>query len=92
MNTNNVNYDIRSPLYTNTDKFTFPCKGFPVGPPVTTYNSNSISVTLEGTATHGGGHCQFGVSYDNKNFLVLKTVLNSCLLDSMSYLLFFGHG
>jgi ribosomal protein S15P/S13E len=84
-NTNNVNYDIRSPLYTNTDKFTFPCKGFPVGPPTTTYNSNSISVTLEGTAIHGGGHCQFGVSYDNKNFLVLKTVLNSCLLDSMSY-------
>lgn len=84
-NINDVNYNIRSPLYTDTDKFTFPCKGFPVGPPTTTYNSNSITVKLEGTAIHGGGHCQFGISYDNKNFIVLKTVLNSCLLDSMSY-------
>lgn len=84
-NINDINYNIRSPLYTDTDKFTFPCKGFPVGPSTTIYNSNSITVTLEGTAIHGGGHCQFGISYDNKNFLVLKTVLNSCLLDSMSY-------
>jgi hypothetical protein len=82
---NNVDYDLRTPLYTNPNNFTFPCKGFPVGPSTTTYKDNSISVTLEGTAVHGGGHCQFGISYDNKNFLVLKTVLNSCLLDSMTY-------
>jgi hypothetical protein len=81
----NVDYDLRTPLYAKPNNFTFPCKGFPVGPSTTTYNDNTISVTLEGTAVHGGGHCQFGISYDNQNFLVLKTVLNSCLLDSMTY-------
>lgn len=82
---NNVDYDIRTPLYAKPNNFTFPCKGFPVGPSTTTYNDKIISVTLEGTAVHGGGHCQFGISYDNYNFLVLKTVLNSCLLDTMTY-------
>jgi hypothetical protein len=82
---NNVDYDLRTPLYAKPNNFTFPCKGFPVGPSTTTYNDNTISITLEGTAVHGGGHCQFGISYDNKNFLVLKTVLNSCLLDTMTY-------
>ena len=79
-----VNYNLRSPLNVGPDFFTFPCKGFPEGPSMATF-SNRISVTLEGTAVHGGGHCQFGVSYDNSNFLVLRTVLNSCLLDSMTY-------
>lgn len=80
-----VNYNLRSPLNVDPDFFTFPCKGFPQGPSVTTFNGNKISVTLEGTATHGGGHCQFGISYDDSNFLVLRTVLNSCLLDTMTY-------
>ena len=80
-----VNYNLRSPLNVSPDFFTFPCKGFPIGPSMTTFNGNKITVTLEGTAIHGGGHCQFGISYDNSNFIVLYTVLNSCLLDSMTY-------
>ena len=80
-----VNYNLRSPLNVSPDFFTFPCKGFPQGPSVSTFNGNNIQVTLEGTAVHGGGHCQFGISYDDSNFIVLKTVLNSCLLDSMTY-------
>ena len=80
-----VNYNLRSPLNVSPDFFTFPCKGFTPGPSVSTFNGNNIQVTLEGTAVHGGGHCQFGVSYDDSKFLVLKTVLNSCLLDSMTY-------
>jgi hypothetical protein len=80
-----VNYNLRSPLNVPPDFFSFPCKGFPQGPSVSTFNGNNIQVTLEGTAVHGGGHCQFGISYDNSHFLVLKTVLNSCLLDSMTY-------
>lgn len=82
---NLVNYNLRSPLNAPPDYFTFPCKGFPVGPSTYTFYDNQISLSLEGTATHGGGHCQFGVSYDNQNFVVLKTVLDTCLLDSMSY-------
>jgi hypothetical protein len=80
-----VNYDLRSPLGVPPDFFTFPCKGFPKGPSVVTFDTNEIKVTLEGTAVHGGGHCQFGISYDDRNFVVLKTVLTNCLLDSMSY-------
>jgi len=80
-----VNYNLRSPLNVQPDRFSFPCKGFPKGPSVTTYDTNTITVTLEGTAVHGGGHCQFGISYDDKKFVVLKTVIGNCLLDSMSY-------
>lgn len=80
-----VNYNLRSPLTVPPDYFSFPCKGFPKGPSVATFDSNTISITLEGTATHGGGHCQIGVSYDDTTFVVLKTVLNNCLLDSMTY-------
>ena len=80
-----VNYNLRSPLNANPDWFTFPCKGFPKGPSVATFNTNKISVTLEGTAVHGGGHCQFGVSYDDKTFYVLHTVVGDCLLRGMTY-------
>ena len=80
-----VNYNLNSPLNVNPDYFTFPCKGFPVGPPTSTFYNNQISVTLEGTAIHGGGHCQFGVSYDNQNFVVLKTVMYTCFLDTLTY-------
>ena len=80
-----VNYNLRSPLYVQPDFFSFPCKGFPKGPSVQTFSTNTITVTLEGTAVHGGGHCQFGVSYDDKNFVVLRTVETDCLLNSMSY-------
>jgi hypothetical protein len=51
-----VNYNLRSPLNVQPDFFSFPCKGFPKGPSVTTFDSNTITVTLEGTAVHGGGH------------------------------------
>uniref|UniRef100_A0A6C0H6X2 Carbohydrate-binding module family 19 domain-containing protein n=1 Tax=viral metagenome TaxID=1070528 RepID=A0A6C0H6X2_9ZZZZ len=84
--TNNlINYDLNSPLYVQPDFFTFPCKGFPKGPATQTITSNKVRVTLEGTATHGGGHCQFGISYNDRDFLVLRTVFSSCMLDGMSY-------
>jgi hypothetical protein len=85
VNTGLVNYNLRSPLNVSPDFFSFPCKGFPKGPVVATFEKNEITITLEGTATHGGGHCQFGISYDDNNFVVLKTVLNECLLNTMSY-------
>jgi hypothetical protein len=85
LNTNQVSYNLNSPLYSAPDYFTFPCKGFLKGPATQTINGNQVQVTLEGTATHGGGHCQFGISYDDNTFLVLKVVFSTCLLDSMSY-------
>lgn len=82
---NDVNYNLRSPLNAQPDFFTFPCKGFGMGKPTTFFEDNKITITLEGTAIHGGGHCQFGISYDNKEFIVLKTVESNCLTDTMTY-------
>jgi len=80
---NLVDYNIMAPL--NTYGYTFPCKGFKKGPPTATFYSNTIKVILEGSATHGGGHCQFGITYNDNEFLVLKTIIHSCLIDSMTY-------
>lgn len=76
-----VDYNLLSPINAG---YSFPCKGFPPGPSTKTIGQN-VQITLEGSATHGGGHCQFGISYDNVNFVVLKTVIRNCLLSSMSY-------
>ena len=84
---NLVDYNIAAPI--DTFGYTFPCKGFPIGPPITTINSNKINIILEpGISTgsiHVGGHCQFGISYDNVNFLVLKQVIRNCLLTESSF-------
>lgn len=80
---NLVDYNIMAPL--NVVPYVFPCKGYTKGPSTAIINGNSVSVTLEGTAIHGGGHCQFGISYNDRDFLVLKTVLYTCLLDSLTY-------
>lgn len=78
-----VDYNIMAPL--NTFGYTFPCKGFSKGPPTATFYSNTIKVILEGSAIHGGGHCQFGITYNDNDFLVLKTIIRSCLIDGMTY-------
>jgi len=69
----------------NTPGYSFPCKGFPRGPATATFNGNIIPISLEGSATHGGGHCQFGITYDDNTFVVLKTVMRTCLIEGMSY-------
>ena len=76
-----VDYNLVAPINAG---YSFPCKGFPPGPATKTVGKN-VQITLEGSAIHGGGHCQFGISYDNVNFLVLKTVPKNCLLNSMTY-------
>lgn len=76
---NLIDYNLDAPLYTQDFGFKFPCKGFPVGPSTVTLQSNKINIEIAGTAPHEGGHCQFGISYDNNNFIVLKQVIGSCL-------------
>jgi hypothetical protein len=81
----NVDYNIMAPLYHDGSTFPFPCKGFPKGPSTKTINGNIVNIKLEGSATHGGGHCQFGVTYDDSTFVVLKTVTDNCLTSGMNY-------
>lgn len=77
-----VDYNLMAPINAG---YSFPCKGYSSGPVTKTISGNTVSISLEGTATHGGGHCQFGISTDDKTFLVLKTVIRECLITSMSY-------
>jgi len=84
LSNNLVDYNISSPL--ETFGYTYPCKGFPEGPVVTEYKTNKIEIILEPkNPFYGGGHCQFGISYDNKNFIVLKQVIHNCLLTNYKH-------
>jgi hypothetical protein len=83
LNNNLVDYNLMAPL--NSAPYSFPCKGYIKGPSTAQVTGSNVNIQLDGTAVHGGGHCQFGISYDDTNFLVLKTVVGSCLIDSMSY-------
>ncbi|KAI9005712.1 hypothetical protein DFJ74DRAFT_759739 [Hyaloraphidium curvatum] len=80
-----IDYDLVAPL-SNPNK-PYPCAGKPAGPRTATITSGRrFTVTLEGSATHHGGHCQFAISYDGgKTFVVLHTVRTKCLLDTLSY-------
>ena len=79
-----VDYNIMAPL--NTYGYTFPCKGFPEGPAISTVKSNNLEIIIEPKAPiHGGGHCQFGITYDSKTFIVLKQVISTCLLNDNKY-------
>ena len=81
---NKVDYNIVAPL--NDNNYSYPCKGFKKGPSTKTINTNKIDITIDGNAPHGGGHCQFGISFDNKNFVVLKQVIRTCLIpDGLKY-------
>ncbi|KXN67497.1 putative endoglucanase precursor, partial [Conidiobolus coronatus NRRL 28638] len=76
-----IDYDLASPL--GYDKG-YPCGGAPRGPPVATYRAgSSISIDVDGSATHDGGHCQFAISYDDcETFVVLKTIMSNCLTET----------
>jgi hypothetical protein len=44
---------------------------------------STYSIALAGSATHGGGSCQFGLSYDGgKTILVLHSAIGGCPLKS----------
>ncbi|KAI9220748.1 hypothetical protein BC828DRAFT_347980 [Blastocladiella britannica] len=65
----------------------YPCKGYPAQKPTLTVAAgSSISVSFDGSAVHGGGHCQFALSYDNdKTFVVVDTVIRECLRSGGGY-------
>ncbi|GAA5909329.1 hypothetical protein JCM6882_000953 [Rhodosporidiobolus microsporus] len=85
----NKDYSMTSPL--NADGSNFPCKGYNTP---SAYSSLSSVATLKagstfeiefaaGGATHGGGSCQFSVSYDQgKTFAVIHSVMGGCPIQS----------
>lgn len=76
-----IDYNLKSPLYQGE----YPCKKYNIGKPEVVITNRSIKVELYGTAIHNGGHCFFSLSYDNKNFVVIKTIVRNCMLTGMSY-------
>jgi len=84
---NLVDYNLYEPL--DNIKYKFPCKNLSVGPTITEIKSNNIQISIElgssPNSEHNGGHCQFGFSYDNKNFVVLKHIINDCLKSNLVY-------
>ncbi|KAI0244008.1 hypothetical protein L0F63_003917, partial [Massospora cicadina] len=78
-----VDYDMTSPL---GEKYPYPCRGYGPGPVSGTYEAGqSIPVQLGGGANHNGGHCQFSISYDDVNFASIKTVMGTCMVDTLNY-------
>ncbi|KAL1924238.1 uncharacterized protein VTP21DRAFT_7273 [Calcarisporiella thermophila] len=78
-----IDYDMNAPLNPRqVANWPFPCRGYPVGPAEVTFKAGqSLRVILEGSATHGGGHCQFALQYNNGPFVVFETFMERCPLD-----------
>ncbi|KND02442.1 uncharacterized protein SPPG_02907 [Spizellomyces punctatus DAOM BR117] len=75
-------YDLASPL---GGERSFPCGGKPVGNSVMNIQAGStIPVSIVGGAPHNGGHCQFALSTDGQNFVVIKDVIRECLANGAS--------
>ncbi|TRM65078.1 hypothetical protein BD626DRAFT_490835 [Schizophyllum amplum] len=78
----NADYDMTSPLA--SDGSNYPCKGYlddtDGKEAVATWKAGSSqSVTLEGSATHGGGSCQLSISEDDgASFKVIKSFEGGC--------------
>ncbi|KAJ9069640.1 hypothetical protein DSO57_1016451 [Entomophthora muscae] len=71
-----IDYDMTSPL---GGRFKFPCRGFAEGPVKDKYTAGQeIDVKIAGGATHGGGHCQFALSFNGKVFVTIHTVFGKC--------------
>ena len=78
--TGEKDYSYTNPLSTSGSDY--PCKGYANDPftSVATYSpGQEYEIELEGSATHGGGSCQIGLSYDKgKTFRVIHSMLGGC--------------
>ncbi|KAG0213591.1 hypothetical protein BGX28_004008 [Mortierella sp. GBA30] len=76
-----IDYDLNSPIGT-ADSIDKPlCKTTIPSATSTVYTAGqSIKTEYSVGASHGGGHCQWALSYDSgKTWVVLKTMIRTCL-------------
>ncbi|KAF2233215.1 lytic polysaccharide monooxygenase [Viridothelium virens] len=76
-----MDYSMTAPL--DASGSNFPCKGYQANTPLDSVASLSAgsqyNMTLDGSATHGGGSCQISLSYDNgATFRVIKSIIGGC--------------
>ncbi|KAL7412233.1 hypothetical protein BDY24DRAFT_393700 [Mrakia frigida] len=81
-------YSMTAPLVSNG--LPFPCKGYigttGEGPNQQWTAGQTVDVEIAGTAVHGGGSCQYSLSYDNGvNFHVIQSIIGGCNLDTKSF-------
>lgn len=80
----NIDYSMTAPL--DASGANFPCKGYhvdlgtPAGKPTKEYTAGqSASMTIIGSAVHGGGSCQVSLSSDKgKTFKVIHSWIGDC--------------
>ncbi|KAG0051653.1 hypothetical protein BGZ83_003483 [Gryganskiella cystojenkinii] len=74
-------YDITTPIGTHDSQNLPICKHTGVQKKRTVVKAgSSIKTTYNVGAAHGGGHCQWALSYDNgKTWVVIKTLIRDCL-------------
>lgn len=74
-----IDYDIMAPLA--EDGSEFPCMRYQKGPVVQTLQAGTtFNVQMLGSTFHGGGHCQVSISYNDRDFVSLYTVLYGCFI------------
>ncbi|KAF9935269.1 hypothetical protein FBU30_004844 [Linnemannia zychae] len=76
-----IDYDINAPIGTNTFIKSPICKHTVPYNKRTVFNAGqTITTKYSVGASHGGGHCQWALSYDNgKTWVVIKTMIRECL-------------
>ncbi|KAG0286927.1 hypothetical protein BGZ98_004881, partial [Dissophora globulifera] len=76
-----IDYDINSPIGTHDSKNSPICKHTVPYTTRTKYAAGqTINTDYSVGAPHGGGHCQWALSYDDgKTWVVIKTMIRSCL-------------
>ncbi|KAF9151271.1 hypothetical protein BGX20_005452, partial [Mortierella sp. AD010] len=76
-----IDYDINSPVGTHDSIVSPICKHTVPYSTRTTYKAgDTINTAYSVGASHGGGHCQWALSYDDgKTWVVLKTLIRDCL-------------
>ncbi|KAG9065628.1 hypothetical protein KI688_001917 [Linnemannia hyalina] len=76
-----IDYDVNAPISTS-DSINAPlCKHTVPYTTRTTFKAGqTIQTKYSVGASHGGGHCQWALSYDNgKSWVVVKTMIRDCL-------------
>ncbi|KAI1302432.1 hypothetical protein EDD11_005623, partial [Mortierella claussenii] len=76
-----ADYDLNAPIGTNDGRSAPLCKQSVASTKRTKVKAgSSIKTTYSIGAAHGGGHCQWALSYDGgKNWVVVKTMIRDCL-------------
>ncbi|KAJ1976509.1 hypothetical protein H4R35_002674 [Dimargaris xerosporica] len=77
-------YNIMSPISTFGNPDPMPlCRGAPKGAAKSTFKAgDTVMMEFDNNAIHGGGHCEFSISVDDKTFVALKTIVKECFIDS----------